>query len=69
MAAHLDRHLAGRAYVLGEQLTMADIPLGACVWRYMNLPVERPSLPEVERWHRSLQERPAFRQRVMLPLT
>ena len=65
----LDAHLAGRQFVLGDHLTMADIPLGAVVWRYANLPLERPPMPHVDAWHTRLQQRPAFQARVMLPLT
>lgn len=65
----LDHHLDGRAFILGDALTMADIPLGAAVWRYLNLPIERPSLPNVEAWQERLKERPAYQARVMLPLT
>ena len=34
----LDRHLAERTYVVGDRLTMADIPLGAMAYRYYTLP-------------------------------
>jgi glutathione S-transferase len=30
----LDRHLAGRAFMLGEALTLADIPIGTSLYRY-----------------------------------
>jgi glutathione S-transferase len=65
----LDAQLATSAYVTGDQLTMADIPLGAAVYRWLHLPIERPSLAHVERYFRLLSERPAYRQHVMLPLT
>jgi glutathione S-transferase len=65
----LDRHLEGRDFVGGSRLTMGDIPVGAAVWRWQNLPIERSSRPNVEAWHERLKERPGFRQHVMLPLT
>jgi glutathione S-transferase len=35
----------------------------------MALPIERPALPNVERWFKALTERPAYKKTVMLPLT
>ena len=64
-----DRHLEERRFVLGDQLTMGDVPLGAAFYRYANLPMERPSLPSTEAWYERLQERAPFRQHVMIPLT
>ena len=65
----LDRHLADRRFVAGDTLTMGDIPVGCHWWRYANLPVEKPSLPNVERWGKELQERDGYRREVALPLT
>ena len=65
----LDRHLADRRFVAGDTLTMGDIPVGCHWWRYANLPVEKPPLPNVERWGKELQERDGYRREVALPLT
>ena len=68
--AMLDKQLSGRDYVLGEQLTMADIPVGAMTYRWYAMPeIERPDLPNLQAWYERLSQRPAFRQHVMLPLT
>ena len=65
-----DAHLASRPYVTGDTFTMGDIPLGCAVARWMNLPLERPSHPNVEAYYLRLQTRPAYRQWVnILPLT
>jgi glutathione S-transferase len=64
--AILDRHLAGRAYVGGAKLSMADIALGTMMYRYSTLPIARPSLPNVEAWYARLQTRPAYANHVML---
>ena len=58
-----------RPFVAGEQLTIGDIPVGCHYWRYSNLDVERPSLPNLDRWFASLKERQAYQQQVMIPLT
>jgi glutathione S-transferase len=63
----LDRWLAGRQFMLGDRLTLADIPIGTHLYRYFNLEIERPPLPNVEAWHRRLQDRQAYRAHVMVP--
>ena len=65
----LDAQLASRDYVAGKSFTVGDIPLGVAAYRWFNLPLERPSQPNVERWYQRLTERPAFRDNCMLPLT
>ncbi|MGI9317693.1 MAG: glutathione S-transferase family protein [bacterium] len=63
----VERQLDGRSYLTGNDLTMADIPLGACIYRYFNLNIHRPSLPNVEAWYQRLCAREAYRQNVMIP--
>jgi len=62
----LDKVLAGRCFILGDHLTLADIPAGTSLFRYFSLEIERPSLPNVERWYRLLQDRAAYREHVMI---
>lgn len=63
----LDRHLAGRAYVAGEALSMGDIPAGATLYRYYGMEIARPVLPNLEAWYARLTERPAYQAHVMIP--
>jgi len=63
----LDDLLAKRPFMLGNALTLADIPIGTSLYRYFNLEIERPSIPHVEAWYERLQERPAYREHVMVP--
>jgi len=63
----LDQVLGGRPYLGGEAISLADIPAGTALYRYFELDIERPSVPNVEAWYRRLRERPAYRARVMLP--
>lgn len=65
----LDARLAKREYVAGHRLTMGDIPLGAAVYRWMALDVERPPLRNLEAWYGRLAARPPYRKNVMLPLS
>jgi glutathione S-transferase len=63
----LDRLLDGSSFLLGETLSLADISAGTSLYRYFGLEIERPPLPQVERWYRTLQQRIAFREHVMIP--
>src|SRR5664279_607046 len=63
----LDRLLQGRAFLLGDTLTLADITAGTSLYRYFELEIERPKLAQVERWYHRLRERPPFREHVMIP--
>lgn len=62
----LNRQLTGRAHLVGEQLTIADVAVGTLMYRYFNLPLRRPSLPNVEAWYDRLKQRPAYRTHVMI---
>jgi glutathione S-transferase len=63
----LDRILADRPFLTCDRLSLADIPAGTTMYRYFELDIDRPSLPNVEAWYRRLQQRPAYREHVMLP--
>lgn len=67
--AMLDAHLATRAYVTGDAFSMADIPLGLSVNRWLKLPLEREARPNVERWYARLRERKGAQQVMSLPVT
>ncbi len=62
----LDAQLSKHAYVVAEHMTMADIPTGSTLYRYFNMPIQRPELPNLERWYRRLCERNAYREWVMV---
>ena len=63
----LERLLEGRSFLLGEELSLADITAGTSLYRYFELEIDRPHLPLVERWYRTLRQRPAYREHVMIP--
>ena len=65
--ARLDAHLSHHAFMTGDALSLADITIGATLYRYFELEIERPSLPHLEAWYRKLGDRPAYRQHVMVP--
>ena len=45
---------------------MADITTGMTLYRYFEMPIERPHLPFVEAWYERLQRRQAYRTAVMV---
>lgn len=61
----LDQHLASRLFICGDSFTMGDIPLGCVAYRYFNVEVDRPRLPNVEAWYQRLAERSAYQDHVM----
>jgi glutathione S-transferase len=61
LMAMLDAHLAKRAFMAGDEFTMADIPVACEIHRWWGLPQERPARPNIERWYRQILERPATR--------
>jgi glutathione S-transferase len=62
--AILDRELASRPYIAGGDFTLGDIPAGCAVHRWMLFASTRPSLPNLEAWHRRLSERAGFTRHV-----
>ena len=62
----LDAQLSKHAYVAAEHMSMADIPTGSTLYRYFNMPIQRPGLPNLERWYELLCERDAYRKWVMV---
>ena len=65
----LDHHLSDSAFVGGESLSIADIPVGIMVYRWFTLDIERMELPSLHRWYRRLTDRPAYKDNVMIELT
>ncbi|HWX07882.1 MAG TPA: glutathione S-transferase [Bradyrhizobium sp.] len=63
----LERLLEDRPFLLGSAPTLADITTGVALYRYYELDIDRPSLPRVERWYQTLQQRAAYREHVMIP--
>ncbi|MBO6559014.1 MAG: glutathione S-transferase [Nisaea sp.] len=63
----LDEALKGRDYLGGACLGLGDIPAGTHLYRYFGMDLDRPALPHVEAWFERLQERPAYREHVMIP--
>lgn len=65
--AKMEPYLKKNEYIVGDSLTIGDIPIGCCLWRYYSLPIERPDLPNLRAYYERLTERAAFQQHVMFP--
>jgi len=65
--AIVDKVLATRKFVAGDDLTIGDIPMGIAAHRWFTIPVERDRHPNVEAWYRRLIDRPAFKKSVVNP--
>lgn len=66
LAHILDSHLASSPWIGGEDFTFADIACGHILYRYFTLPWARPKLPAIADYYNRLQERPAYRDHVMV---
>jgi glutathione S-transferase len=64
--AILNRQLTGRTFIMGDQITIADIAIGVLMYRYFNLAIPRPPLANVEVWCKRLTQRPAYEAHVMV---
>jgi glutathione S-transferase len=67
--AMLEAALAGKRFVTGEVLTIADIALAPAIHRWLNLPMERVKRPNVERWYGDIMRRRAAPRVLQLPIT
>lgn len=65
----LEAQLTGRDYVTGGAFNVGDIPIGAFVHRWLQLPVERPALANVAAYYARLRARPAYVKNVAQPLS
>ena len=63
----LDSGLANHDYVVGDQLSLADICIGALMYRYAKLDVTDSLPPKVAKWYDRLCERKPFQSHIMLP--
>jgi glutathione S-transferase len=66
--AMLDEHLGKRAFMAGDRLTMADIPVACEMHRWWGLPLEHVQRPHLHRWYDGIRSLPAARGVLDLPL-
>ena len=59
LLAMLNNRLAQRPFMLGDALTMADIPIASEIHRWWELPQPRSAYPHIERWYSQILAHPA----------
>lgn len=66
----VDAHLQGRFHMEGDRFTLADIVLGAFAKRWFGVEgIDRPAMPNLQRWYQRLTQRAPFKKYIDLPLT
>jgi glutathione S-transferase len=67
----IETQLQGREFLESDDFTLADLVLGAYARRWYGIEgkLDRPTLPNVERWYRRIGARAGFRQYVGVPLS
>lgn len=65
LLAMADAELAQRPWLSGDRFAMGDIPLGALVYAWFEMPIQRPTLPNLAHWYARLCERPGYQRGVM----
>ena len=63
-----DRSLGRKVWLSGKHFSHGDIPLGILFWRYKNLDIKQARTNNLDRWFAQLQERPAYKEVVMVPI-
>lgn len=66
LAQMLDARLGQGPWLAGEDFTFADLYTGHLLYRYFGLPFERPYTPNLSSYYARLQERPGYREHVMV---
>jgi len=62
----LEKILGHQKYLAGNDFTLADITVGTMLFRYFELDITRPKIPQVEAWYQRLQTRPGYKEFVMV---
>lgn len=66
----VDNHLGGRAYMEGDEFSLADLALATYARRWFGVEgVEKPQLGHLERWYRQCSDRAGFKTYVAPPLS
>jgi glutathione S-transferase len=66
LALIFDKTLQTGKFSDGQNLTFADVMVGHLLYRYYELDIDRPELPNLSQYYTALTERPAYREHVMV---
>jgi len=64
--ALFDRKLESSTFINGDKLTLGDVPMAACLYRYFTMDIERPEYPQILRYYKRLTQRSTYRDNVMI---
>ena len=62
----IDRGLGRKPWLAGRHFSYGDIPMGVLFWRYKKMDIKHGKTKNLDRWFAQLQERPAYREVVMV---
>lgn len=66
----VESYLAKRRFIEGDDLTLADIALGAYARRWFGVEgIRKPKFTHLERWFKQFRTRPGFKEFIAPPLT
>lgn len=63
----LEAQLKKTGFVVGDKWSMADVPFGPLVYRYLEVAQPGSSYPNLQAWFNRLLGRPAFQKHVVFP--
>ena len=63
----LEQQLSAHPFVAGERFSLADICVGTSFYRYFNMGIDVPVLPNVLKWYKKLSTRPAYQKIIQIP--
>lgn len=67
--AIVEEALAGKPWIAGERLTLADIALAPYLHRWTVFPVAKRAMPGLGGWHERMMGRAGFAKHVAVPVT
>jgi glutathione S-transferase len=65
----VDDGLEGQPFLGGQSLSLAEIVMGTHIYRWFNYAIERPHMPKLQAWYERCQERPGFKNHIVMPIT
>ncbi len=66
LAQMLDDQVSQTPWIGGDEFTFSDIACGHILYRYYSLEWDKPDLPSLSAYYQRLQERPHYRDHVMV---
>ncbi len=65
----VDKQLENKAFLVGDNMTMADFPMGAAAYRWYGLDIKKSDYPHLRQYYENLCTRMPYRDHVMIPIT